>query len=478
VIDDLNDFSKMATHSSNLGFDTTSASSFGNDPSRLVRLTKTSESAIWGLQGMTSFSMITYALNSDQINYFNFASSPDGTTYTNVAPSITDFGGTTWRRIDYSSAVPAGTKYLRVIFPNTSNAASTPQLGQVTINGTGGLASPLPSVSPIPSPSPSASPTPTPSPSTNPSPAPTPPPSMNPVPTPTPSPTPDPTPAPRHTLTLGTTGSGSGGVSPGGGAYAEGTTLVLAPHPDTGSFFTGWTVDGQAIGWATPLTITLDRDHSVVATFTLAPSYPDLAPTDSATEAITQLAARGIIKGYADGSFGPQDAILRAQMAALIGRAMNYGDSPANPFTDRCDPANPANCVDDELWNRVAQLAGRSVARGYTDPATCAPAGTPCYAPRDFVLHAQVLSFVTRAMVDAGYWQQQAVDPGLFGGVLNGTGHEQDVATYVHYTQALGGVPDYSAGGGFAAWDQSATRGWFARALWVALSSHFGTAGP
>jgi hypothetical protein len=57
--------------------------------------------------------------------------------------------------------------------------------------------------------------------------------------------------------------------------------------------------------------------------------------------------------------------------------------------------------------------------------------------------------------------------------VLNGSGHEVDVATYVFYTQAFGGVPDYPASGPFPAWNQSATRGWFARALWVALDCYF-----
>jgi hypothetical protein len=47
------------------------------------------------------------------------------------------------------------------------------------------------------------------------------------------------------------------------------------------------------------------------------------------------------------------------------------------------------------------------------------------------------------------------------------------VATFVAYTQGAGGVPDFPANGGFAAWNQPATRGWFARALWTALNSYW-----
>lgn len=178
-MDDLNDFSKMAAHTGNLSFDTTNAGAFGGDPSRLVRTAQTADWAIWQLQGMRSFTATTYALPNDKINYFSFASSPDGVTYTAVGPAITDHGGN-WRRIDYSGNVPAGTNYLRITFPNSSKSASTPQLGQVTYSGTGGTASPSPSSSPSPSPTPK----PTPSPSLSPSPSPTPSPSASPTPNP------------------------------------------------------------------------------------------------------------------------------------------------------------------------------------------------------------------------------------------------------------------------------------------------------
>ena len=76
-------------------------------------------------------------------------------------------------------------------------------------------------------------------------------------------------------------------------------------------------------------------------------------------------------------------------------------------------------------------------------------------------------------MVLNGYWQQQPAIPGLYGGVLDGTGHESDVATYLYYTRSLGGVPDYPEGGGFPAWDRASSRAWFSRAEWRALDSYF-----
>lgn len=276
-----------------------------------------------------------------------------------------------------------------------------------------------------------------------------------------------------YPLTVTTTGIGTVAVAPPGSTYLDGTPVTLTPQPQEGALFIGWTVNGQPVGWANPLTITMSAAQSVTATFAAPTAFPDVLPDKPHSVSVAELSARGIIKGYENGTFGPGDGTARAQMAALIARPMDYVDSPTNPFTDRCAPTAPADCVDAELWNRVAQLASRTIARGYTDAATCGGLpNVPCYAPRDYVLHAQVLSFITRAMVAKQYWTLRAIDPTLFGGVLNGTGHEQDVATFVFYTQNFGGVPDYPASGGFAAWNLQSTRGWFARALWAALNSY------
>jgi alpha-tubulin suppressor-like RCC1 family protein len=204
----------------------------------------------------------------------------------------------------------------------------------------------------------------------------------------------------------------------------------------------------------------------------VGPSFGDLAglPADEAN-AITQLAARGIIKGCDQAAtpplFCPSDHTLRAQMAALIVRAVAWSaETPTNPFTDKCDTTG--NCVDDELWNAVGVLAAKNVAKGYSDAATCAPAAAPCYAARDDVLHAQVISFITRAMVQKGYWTQATTDNGsVYPNIPASSGHRLD---FVTYTQYVGPVPGTtSANQSFAEWNTPSTRAWFALALWQAI---------
>jgi hypothetical protein len=122
-------------------------------------------------------------------------------------------------------------------------------------------------------------------------------------------------------LDVSTTGMGTGTVQR---ANVSGS-VVLTPQPTDSSLFVGWTVDGQPVGWADPLTSTLDADRRVVATFAPRQTFVDATPdVTRATEAIAQLAARGIIKGCdsATKAFCPTDSTLRAQMAALIVRTM------------------------------------------------------------------------------------------------------------------------------------------------------------
>jgi hypothetical protein len=275
-----------------------------------------------------------------------------------------------------------------------------------------------------------------------------------PVPSGTPTPSSTPTPA-QYTLTLTANEGGSVSASAPGPRYPTGTRLTLRAMPAADSLFVGWTVDGAAQGWAPTLVVTLRADRQVEARFAPRPAFGDLGADARAADPIAQLAARGIIKGYGDGSYGPTDPILRAQMAALIVRALGW-DGPTGgptPFDDR-------DGVDAELWRAIGQLAMRGVARGYGD-------GT--YHPRDPVLHLQAVSFITRALVATGAWQPQPDDPRLFTDVSAASGHRTDLVTYWHYVGSLPGLAPGATWTGPDGWEGPATRAWFAELLWRAL---------
>ncbi len=225
----------------------------------------------------------------------------------------------------------------------------------------------------------------------------------------------------------------------------DGNTIAFtAPVHDTGQ---NWleirltATDAQGIGATTIRALALGRV-----------SFSDLAPSDPGYAAIGDLAAQGIVRGYGDRRFGAGDISLRAQMAALIVRALGWqNEAVGNPFPDR-------GAVDAELWAAVATLNARGVARGYED-------GT--YDPTGPVLHVQVVSFISRAMVAAGRWAAATEDdPALYPNVQIAASDRLDLVTYVHN---VGALPDRPANANWDDWNIPASRGWFARVLARAL---------
>jgi hypothetical protein len=123
--------------------------------------------------------------------------------------------------------------------------------------------------------------------------------------------------------------------------------------------------------------------------------------------------------------------------------------------------------VDDELWHAAATLAEYGVVKGYADGA---------YGTTSPVLNIQVISFITRAMVEKGYWQDQPPGAGVYPEVPAESGHRQDFVTYVHYTGAVRGTTDTAAP--FEGWAAPASRAWFAFALWQAIDGYFSVDAP
>ncbi len=120
-------------------------------------------------------------------------------------------------------------------------------------------------------------------------------------------------------------------------------------------------------------------------------------------------------------------------MAALIVRTFGWDTVSPN----RALPFNDLGGVDPELQRAVAILASKGIINGYGD-------GT--FGPTDRVLHIQVISSITRSMVQAGYWQAVTQDnPTLYPNVPLGSGHRPDLLTYTKYA---GAIPDRPSGSG------------------------------
>jgi CSLREA domain-containing protein len=289
--------------------------------------------------------------------------------------------------------------------------------------------------------------------------------------------------SPAGTNTVVATTSGEGTASPAGATdYAEGTEATYTATPGAGQLFVGWTLDGQYVGYANPLTFTVDDDRALVATFAAPPSFGDVPSGDPDHEAITRLAALGVINPAGvngSGNFEPGREVARAEVAAFIARTFGWDDEfHRNTFPDRCDPRG-GNCVDDELWNNVAALADYGVVGGYTDEATCQSAGTatPCYLPRDQVSRLQVVSIVARAFTrtagrPTGSWDRLPAVPGQYTNVADEGTQRSDLATY---RANAGPIPGQAGDGTFPDPTGPASRRFLVEVLFQAFSAEFGT---
>ena len=192
-----------------------------------------------------------------------------------------------------------------------------------------------------------------------------------------------------------------------------------------------------------------------------ASPFADVAQTDAACVAIVALADRGIIKGYGNGDFGPDDAVQRAQMAAFVVRAFQWQGLPTGPraFTDFGPLVGELREASLILANLCADQADDAtcVARGYGDGR---------FGPTDQVTHAQVISFLARAFVQnpASGWQAQPAAPLPYAGVPGV--HATDIRAFTFYAGAIPDAPDTAD-----EWNSPASRAWVASVLYQALQS-------
>jgi len=126
------------------------------------------------------------------------------------------------------------------------------------------------------------------------------------------------------------------------------------------------------------------------------PAFTDIAGDEWFAEAVGALVAEGIIKGHDDGSFGPNDPITRAQMAAFLTRALGLQGGPAStPFADVAH--------DSWYYEPVAALYGAGLVSGTTPTA---------FSPEVPVTRQQAASLIVRAL-EAYLAEEPRPDAGL-----------------------------------------------------------------
>ncbi len=115
-------------------------------------------------------------------------------------------------------------------------------------------------------------------------------------------------------------------------------------------------------------------------------SYSDVAEDASYNEAVQVMSALGLLKGYEDGTFGPDKTITRAEFSAVIVRALGMEEAAAGAAVNTIFPDVPAS-----HWaSGYVQIANQQgIVLGYED-------GT--FGPDDEVLYEQAVTMIERAL--------------------------------------------------------------------------------
>ncbi len=203
------------------------------------------------------------------------------------------------------------------------------------------------------------------------------------------------------------------------------TVSTIPPSPGP-----GWCWDDAAHRWYQPATVTT---FPTVTTPPGAPSTPPPgdAPAGSPGDftdvpmgcwygpAVTDLAGRGVIGGFADGTFRGDLSISRAQFAAMMGRMMGVQPGGQAPFPD-------VRGTWAEGW--IAAMSQRGIMQGYPD-------GT--FGPDQLITRAQCAAFVARALGLPDDWTGPVQFPDLAGTWACG---------YIHQLWQQGIVSGYRSG--------------------------------
>ncbi|MGI6744010.1 MAG: DUF5979 domain-containing protein [Eubacteriales bacterium] len=117
-----------------------------------------------------------------------------------------------------------------------------------------------------------------------------------------------------------------------------------------------------------------------IANMTRENDFTDVNPGDWYNTAISTMAALGIVKGYPDGTFGPNDSITRAEFAAIAARFDNSSHDILANFTDISGH-----------WSEieVSKAAANGWVSGYTDNS---------FKPDQNITRCEAMALVNRVL--------------------------------------------------------------------------------
>jgi|GEM_PF-1645695 len=141
---------------------------------------------------------------------------------------------------------------------------------------------------------------------------------------------------------------------------------------------------------------TFTHTSTVVATATstaCALTFTDVPNTHTFYASVRCLACRGIVSGYADGTFRPDNLVTRGQLAKIVSNAAAFTEPPGSQIFQDVAP-------DHTFYEWINRLTNRGYMSGYT----CGSPGEPCvnnrpyFRPFNNATRAQTSKIVSNAV--------------------------------------------------------------------------------
>jgi hypothetical protein len=161
--------------------------------------------------------------------------------------------------------------------------------------------------------------------------------------------------------------------------------------PATGTSVAATATAGGATSTAPAATSTVMMPTATACTIT----FTDVPPTNTFYAAIRCLACRGVISGYADGTFRPNAPATRGQIAKIVSNAAGFNDPATGQRYEDVQSTNT-------FYEWIERLSSRSIIGGYpcgqrpTEPCN-PPENRPYFRPFENATRGQVSKIVSNA---------------------------------------------------------------------------------
>ncbi|HYO48514.1 MAG TPA: S-layer homology domain-containing protein [Chloroflexia bacterium] len=136
----------------------------------------------------------------------------------------------------------------------------------------------------------------------------------------------------------------------------------------------------------TPVTATPTRTATATPTGCALQFY-DVPPSHTFYPYVRCLACKGIIGGYSDYSFRPNNLLTRDQIAKMVSNSAGFNEPPGTQIFEDIPPTHA-------FYDYIQRLANRGIMTGYP----CGGAGEPCVEPHNRP-YFRVGTFTTRGQI-------------------------------------------------------------------------------